>query len=174
MKLESAQRLNRHETQLILLQQLRALIQLQNYPAVGEYCKRVSPSAASLLSPLHAACVCDMLCPAIDAAASPPGDEVALVPLLEWLRGCAAPLQPEHHHLQPPVVKEILLKAQRWDSVLLPAETMYVGFQPLHALSGAGLTLPPSPRWRVGSVSRVSRELNRQPNGPIVQSCRSL
>lgn len=93
------------------VQELKELIQLQNYPAVGEYCKRTPASTASLLSPLHAACVSDMLCPAIEAASGQHGNEAAIVQLLEWLRGCVGHLLPEHG-LQQGLIREILIKSQ--------------------------------------------------------------
>ena len=99
-------------------QELKALIQQQDYPGVGEYCKHAPVATAARLSPLHAACVSDMLCPAIQAAAGDNSAEVQVVQLLKWLRGCMAHMLPENNLPQVSLVREIIMKSQTCDFVL--------------------------------------------------------
>ena len=84
---------------------------------------RNPPATASHLSPLHSACVVDMLCPALEAlaASQEAGTELHIVHLLEWMKECIGNLElaPDNQS-QSNVIRQIIQKSQTCERNPLP------------------------------------------------------
>lgn len=84
---------------------------------------RNPPATALHLSPLHSACVVDVLCPALEALAGSQdaGTESHVVQLLEWMKECMGNLElaPDNQS-QSNVIRQIIQKSQTCEPNPLP------------------------------------------------------